>query len=105
RNTDPIVVMGGSEDPCNEHQSNDDVEPFFHHFAVGPGKSDQQVGEDSGLDHFPDALDPKMNRPPSIEDADRVVVPRRQSGQVEECSETETSDKNALRGGPTSRLL
>ena len=81
---DPVVVVRRAQDPGDERQADDHVQPLLHHLAVDSGEPDQEVGEQPALDHLPDALDPEVHRPPPIEDAHRVVVELEERGQVQE---------------------
>ena len=97
RHADEIVMMRGPEQAGDERQGDDDVEPLLHHLTIDAGEADEQVGQQRPLDHFPDSLDPEMDRPPSVEDRDRIVVELEQRRQIQDCGEREPRHQDAFR--------
>ena len=98
RHADPVVVVRGAQDPGDEREADDHVEPLLQHLAVDAGQADEQEGQERALDHLPDALDPEVHRPPAVEDAHRVVVELEQRRQVEQRGACESADQHALGG-------
>lgn len=35
RHADPVIVMRGAEDASDKDQADNDLQPFFHHLAIG----------------------------------------------------------------------
>ena len=102
-NPDEIVMMGGAEEPRDERQAHDDVEPLLHDLAIDAGESDEEVREERPLDHLPDPFDPQVNGPPAVEDGHRVVPELEQRGQVEQRRHHEARHQNAFGRGQAFR--
>ena len=71
---DPVVVMTGAQEPREEREPDDHVEPLLDHFPVDAGHLDHQEGEDRGHHQFPDAFDPEMHDPPPVHLVERQVA-------------------------------
>ncbi|MCZ7680385.1 MAG: hypothetical protein M5U28_17100 [Sandaracinaceae bacterium] len=99
RRADVVVVVAGPEDPGEERQAHDDVEPLLHDLAVDAGELDQQVAEDRAEDQLPDALHPEVHHPPAPVGVERLVDRRDHARQVEQRRHQQAEEEHHRGGG------
>src|SRR5690606_29712451 len=102
--THPVVVVCGADDARNEHETYNHVQPLLHHLPVHSRETNEQVGKQACLYHFPHSFNPQVDRPPAIEDAYSVVVEYQERRKVEERRQPEPCHENSFGRGPAPCL-
>jgi len=104
RYADPVIVVCGAEDAGNKHQADNHIQPLLHDFPIRTGQADQQVGQEAAHDHHPYAFHPEVNRPPAVEDRNRVVLVVQQCRQIQKRSTDEADHQHRLGRGEAPRF-